>query len=110
MRIQVYLQDGELPSSFREYVEKEVADALEYVADRLTQVEVHMKDVNGQKHGVDKRCTIEARPRGMDPIAVEHDAEHARDAVSEASAKLARALRHRFERREAGRGERGERG
>jgi ribosome-associated translation inhibitor RaiA len=97
MRIQVYVQDQELPAVFQDFAEKKVAEALGHLAERLTSVEVHVKDLNAHKNGIDKRCVIEARPRGLDPVAVECDAEHARDAVTLASAKLERALRHRFE-------------
>ena len=101
MRIQIHAQDPELPPEFREFAEERVADTLEHLADQLTLVEVHMKDLNGQKHGIDKRCVIEARPRGMDPIAVEHDAAQAKDALIKASEKLKSALTHRFGRRDA---------
>ena len=101
MRIQIHAQDPELPPEFREFAEERVAETLDYLAEQLTSVEVHMKDVNGQKHGVDKRCVIEARPRGMDPVAVEHQAAHAKDALIKASDKLKSALTHRFGRRAA---------
>ena len=101
MRIQIHAQDPELPPEFREFAEGRLSETLEYLSEHLTLVEVHMKDTNGQKRGIDKRCVIEARPRGMDPIAVEHDAAHAQDALIKASEKLKNALTSRLGRRAA---------
>jgi len=101
MRLQVFTQDPSLPPAFREFVEAKVNDALRHQLDRLTHVEVHVRDVNGQKNGIDKSCVVEARPRGMDPIAASAEAAQAKDAVIEACHKLERALKHRFEKREA---------
>ncbi len=100
MQIHIYARDLDLPDPLRSFIEKKVQDALAHVAERLTRVEVHLKDLNSHhKSGVDKRCIMEARPRGMEPVAVEHDAAEAKEAVQQAAAKLERALQHRFDRR-----------
>lgn len=83
-----------------ERVEAEVARLLERFADRITRVEVFLRDVNGQKGGKDKQCTLEARPRGLDPVAAEHMAELPMDAVIGAAGKLERLLSTRFGRLE----------
>lgn len=77
-------------------LEEQVQHALERFADRLTRVEVFIKDLNADKGGVDKRCVIEARPSGQDPVAVEHDAEGIGEAVGGAAKKLQRLLDHKF--------------
>jgi len=101
MQIQVNTVDGELPAAFREFAEARVSETLRHLSRRLTRVEVHMKDVNGQKQGIDKRCVIEARPRGMNPVVVEHQAAEAREALLQAAQKLQRALKTQFDRRSA---------
>ncbi len=73
-----------------------VAGVLERFADRLTRVDVFLHDENSGKGGVDKRCVLEARPRGLDPIAAEDQAEEAHEAVTGAVGKLERMLDHRF--------------
>jgi len=55
-----------------------------------------LKDENGSKGGVDKRCMLEARPRGMDPIAVEYTGIDVTDAVRKAADKLKSALGHKL--------------
>ncbi len=58
-----------------EVAEAAVRSDLGHFEDRLTRVEVHIKDQNADKHGPEHiRCTMEARPRGLKPIAAHHDA------------------------------------
>jgi len=76
-------------------VEGIVADAVEHLADRITRIEVHLNDVNGDKQGAnDKRCMLEARVGGLKPIAVTHQAETMAEALHGAAEKLERALTH----------------
>ena len=74
-------------------VETVVNDALGRFNDRITRVEVHLNDVNGQKLGDrDKRCMMEARLGGLQPIAVSHQAPTVREAMEAAAEKLERAI------------------
>ncbi|GLQ57838.1 hypothetical protein [Devosia nitrariae] len=51
-----------------------IASALGHLTDRLSRIEVHLADVNAAKGGTgDIRCTIEARPEGMQPQTVTHN-------------------------------------
>ena len=85
-----------------EQVRKAVEHENKRFAERLTRVEVHVSDDNGGKGGKrDKKCVLEARPRGMDPIAVTEDGDDLYQVVREASRKLARALGKRFEKADA---------
>ena len=82
-----------------ERVEGIVADAVGHFADRITRIEVHLNDVNGDKQGDnDKRCMLEARVGGLKPIAVTHQAAHMAEALHGAAEKLERALSHALER------------
>lgn len=98
MQVQIHGQGVEVGERLRGFVEGSVNDALQHLGERLTRVEVHLRDLNAGKGGVDKRCVLEARPRGLSPIAVEHDATEVTEAVTGAVGKLQRALQHRFER------------
>ena len=60
---------------------------------QITRVEVHLSDVNGLKHGVDdKRCLLEARLGGLQPLAVSHQADSLEEAIRGATKKLVRTL------------------
>lgn len=85
-------------------LETHVRDALEATigrfSERLTRVEVHFSDLNGpDKSGPnDKRCRLEARPRGMDPLLVESVKNSFYDAADDAAGKLRRMLSSRLDR------------
>ena len=73
--------------------EATVASALEHLAEHVTRVEVHLSDENGKKSGGrDKRCVMEARLEGHQPIAVTEEAETIAQAVDGAADKLKSAL------------------
>ena len=75
-----------------ELAEKIVTSALGHLTDRLSRIEVHLADVNGAKGGDDDiRCTVEARPEGMQPQTVTHNDANA-DAALRGAAKKIRAL------------------
>ena len=78
-------------------VEASVTDALGRFSDRITRVEVHVSDVNSLKGGDDdKRCVLEARPKGRDPISATHQAATLQLALDGATEKLKRVLDSTF--------------
>lgn len=80
-------------SALTQLVESTVNRALQRFAGRLTRVEVHLSDVAGDKFGVqDKRCLMEARPAGLDPVVVSEQAATFDDAVRRAAQKMKRLL------------------
>jgi ribosome-associated translation inhibitor RaiA len=74
-----------------------VRDTLDRYSDRITRVEVHLNDLNGEKGGDnDKRCLMEARLAGLGPIDVNHEAENIELAIDGAIEKLGRAIEHKL--------------
>lgn len=65
--------------------------------DRITRVRIHINDINSKKGGIDKRCTMEARVAGINPVAVDATMLDAYDAVGKAADKLERALEHQLD-------------
>ena len=98
MQIQINPGDVDTSPAIDERIEKAVEHAMRHVKDRITRIEVHLHDENGPKHGNDKRCTMEARIAGKDPIAVHHDAPDLYAAIEGAAGKLERAVTHKLER------------
>jgi ribosome-associated translation inhibitor RaiA len=81
----------------RETLEQQVAavvtDALDRFARDITRVEVHLSDENAAKGGShDKRCLMEARLSGHQPLAVSHKAPSMQLAVDGAAEKLQTAI------------------
>lgn len=77
-------------------VESVVEATLSRFGDRITRVEVHLTDENSSvKRGDnDKRCVMEARLAGLQPIGVTNHAASISDAIDGAAEKLERALEH----------------
>jgi hypothetical protein len=71
------------------HVEAEVATALDRFNDRITRVEVHLSDENaGKAGGGEKRCLMEARLAGSQPVAVSYGHATLEEAISGAATKL----------------------
>jgi ribosome-associated translation inhibitor RaiA len=89
-------------------VEAELRSTLDRFADRITRIEVHLSDTNSTKGGDDdKRCVMEARVSGRQPMSVTAQADNIEQAIDGATAKLLHALDTMFgkleaERRNAG--------
>lgn len=78
-------------------VEAQLRQRLGRFEERLTRLEVHVGDDNGSKGGGDdKRCTIEARPRGSAPVTVTAQAGDVDAAARQASAKMVSLLDSHF--------------
>lgn len=70
-----------------------ISEELSRFSHQITRVEVHLSDENSIKDGVnDKRCLMEARLAGMNPIAVTESANTHEQAVSGAIDKLKTSL------------------
>lgn len=78
----------------REHVTSVVQQELKHVSENVTRIEVHLRDVNSDKKGGedDKKCLIEARVAGSQPVVAEHYASEINLALSGATKQLARAL------------------
>ena len=72
---------------FVQGVEATVRDRLSRYSDRISRIEVHLSDVNGDRGGIDKRCMIEMRPNGLEPLVATDQAETMDAALSGAVGK-----------------------
>jgi len=78
---------------FDDYVRNTVEASLGRFGEQITRVEVHLRDDNGEKsNGIDKRCLVEARPAGLQPVTVTHVAATLDDAVEGALQRMERLL------------------
>jgi len=70
-----------------------LSEELSRFSEHITRLEVHLSDENGSKEGLkDKRCLLEARLEGRQPIAVTGLANTYELAVSSAIDKLKASL------------------
>jgi ribosome-associated translation inhibitor RaiA len=102
LHIEISYSGTDRSDALDQRVREQVSHELRRFAERLTRVEAHLSDDNAEKAGErDKRCLLEARPRGMDPIAVTEEGDDLYEVAREAARKLSRALTTRFEKADA---------
>ena len=71
----------------------EIEGALSHHGEHIMRVEVHLGDENGAKSGpADKRCVLEARLNGRQPLAVTNHGESLHQAVTGAAEKMNRMI------------------
>jgi len=100
MQIQVHTDRNiEGTEALAAEVKAVVEAALSHVSEHITRVEIHLSDQNGSKSGPDdKRCVMEARLEGRQPIAVTHEAATVEQAVDGAAERLQRSVEHTVQR------------
>lgn len=94
MQVQVHADDhvqgGE---SLAQWVQEEVGGKLARFREHLVRVDVYLTDVDALKSGgKGKRCVLETRPAGRQPLAVNAEAEKVMQAFNSALEKLQNAL------------------
>lgn len=79
--------------TYHQQLEGLLTDKLGRFSDHITRLEVHLSDENGAKESLeDKKCLIEARLKGRQPIAVSSLGNTYDHCVSGAILKLKAAL------------------
>lgn len=100
MHLEICWGQVEKSDALGRLVDEQVDHALRHCKERFTRVDVHLHDDNQDKGGShDKRCVIEARPRGADPLAIEATGDDFFKTVVAAAKKLEHAAEHFVDRR-----------
>jgi len=80
------------------YFSGELEKGLTRFEEKITRVEVHFGDENGEKFSLnDKRCAIEVRIANLQPVNVTEHADTIEKAFSGALAKVKKILTTTFE-------------
>jgi len=75
------------------YVKETLQSKLERFSEKITRVEVHLSDQNGDKPGQDdNQCILEVRLEGMRPLIVVEKAADINSAIVGASNKMKSVL------------------
>ena len=73
----------------QDYFSSQITEELERYESHITRIEVHLKDENGKKDGLnDMSCVLEARLKGRQPIAVTSQEDTVDLAVTSAIEKI----------------------
>ncbi|MBC7554519.1 MAG: HPF/RaiA family ribosome-associated protein [Taibaiella sp.] len=79
--------------AFGDKLKDTLSDKLSRFSEHITRLEVHLSDENGSKEGIhDKRCMIEARFEGRQPVAATNHAGTYDQAVDGAIDKIKAVL------------------
>lgn len=75
------------------FVETVIQSKLGAVSSAITRVEVHLQDQNAEKKGPDdKRCMVEVRLEGRQPVSATETADSVQSAVTRAVDKMRNVL------------------
>ncbi|UKT65577.1 HPF/RaiA family ribosome-associated protein [Pedobacter mucosus] len=78
---------------YEDKIQTQISDSLSRFSDLITRLEVHLSDENGSKDGLeDKRCMLEAKITGKEPIAVSNFGNNYDLAIAGALTKLKSTL------------------
>ncbi len=78
-------------------IEEQIRQRLARFEGRITDVEIHVSDINGPRGGAaDLRATLEARVNGVPPVAVSDQGATVDRAILGAAKKAVRALDHQL--------------
>lgn len=79
------------------FINEKMNHALKHFGDRLTRLEVHLSDQNGEKAGADDiQCRVEVRPKGLQPVTVTARNANLDLAINDAIDKMKAALTTTF--------------
>jgi ribosome-associated translation inhibitor RaiA len=95
MQVQVHTDNHiEGSAGLSSHVQSVIEDGFARFGERITRIEVYLRDENSsQKSGEnDKRCVIEARVAGIQPVSVTADASTVDEALNSAVDKLDKVL------------------
>jgi ribosome-associated translation inhibitor RaiA len=107
MQIQLNTDNNvEVGDELLQRVQADIESALSRFSDQITRVEIHVSDENTQQKsgGTDKRCMLEARPVGQQPVAVTHNAASVDEACAGALRKLEALLATKYGRSDSRKG------
>ncbi|MFC5282670.1 HPF/RaiA family ribosome-associated protein [Pedobacter alpinus] len=80
------------------YVTTLFNEKLQRFDSHLTRIEVHLSDENAGKSGADdKRCNIEARLEGIDPIFASALSDDISKAIHDCLLKIKRGIEHHLD-------------
>jgi ribosome-associated translation inhibitor RaiA len=98
MQVQVNTSNGiENTETLQQWAHEFLNSSLSRFVNEITRVEVQLSDENNQRKGAaDKRCTLEARLNGSEPLAVSHHADNQDLALRGAALKLVHMLDHKL--------------
>ncbi|WP_188152129.1 hypothetical protein [Teredinibacter waterburyi] len=76
MNVLINSPDIKLSEAARENIRCNVLFTFSRFQNRIDDVELHIKDINGPKGGEDKQCVLNLKGRGKEPIVISGKGEN----------------------------------
>lgn len=98
MNINVQSQGLDAGQAVDQFVRSALQSALRPFVENVVTVDVHMKDANGPKGGVDKHVVVRARLRNRQVVMIETRHDNLYAAIKAGSKRTRRAVRRHLRR------------
>jgi putative sigma-54 modulation protein len=95
---ELHAQELTVPADVGIYIRAKLIAKLAKFARQVTELVVHLKDVNGARGGVDKSCHVEVRLAGRQPVNIEERHVDLRAAIDLAIERAAEGVHRHLER------------
>ncbi len=82
----------------RSHIEHRLNFATQKFEEKISQISIRIRDINGPKGGVDKECHIHLRLKGMPSIIIKQSATNIYTAVDLATDRLAQTISRKIAR------------
>jgi putative sigma-54 modulation protein len=99
MKLTIRSRHMEITTSTYEEIWRRIYMAFGRVSSLVDEVELTLTDLNGPKGGVDKRCRLNIRGRGIAKVSVEHVGVNTVATVAMAAERAEQAILRRLARR-----------
>jgi ribosomal subunit interface protein len=99
MNIQVFANTIERKQAIRRFVAIRLKSILRRHRDKILSADVHLRDVNGGKGGIDNECTVVIETKTVGTIVMKASHEKPTKAFALAAGKVIEKLRQRLKHR-----------
>lgn len=82
------------------HLNRRIHFALGRFASRIVKVTVKLRDINGPRGGIDKRCRLAARVEGVGEVVIEDEDAHLRLLVDRTAERMGQLIGRRLERQQ----------
>lgn len=96
MLIEIHCRDFVLTDALQEHVLKRLGFTLSRASSHVRRVDVTLADLNGPRGGIDKRCLVQIRLDGQQPVVVQDIQSDLYSAIDRAAGRAGRTVMRRL--------------
>ena len=96
MLISIQCRGFDLTEALQEHVHKRLGFTLSRASSEVRRVDVTLSDLNGPRGGIDKRCLVQIRLDGLQPVVVEDVQSDLYSAIDRAAGRAGRTVMRRL--------------